>query len=152
MRYYYKDSNGNLYNCKSERFIKYKEVTETVTITDEAGNPLFDGKGEPFTQTVTKTVRDGLQDGYTQITEEEFNELTKPKVYVPTAEEKAAYEKAKKIAEYKKYLQDTDYIVLKIGECLADGNTEEVTAIKTEYAEQLAKRKEARDKINELEK
>ena len=151
MRYYYKDEKGNLYNCKSERFIKYKEVTETVTITDETGNPLFDGKGEPFTQTITKTVRDGLQEGYTQINEEEFNELTKPKVYVPTAEEKAAYEKAKKIAEHKKYLQDTDYIVLKMGECLADGNTEAVTAIKTEYAEQLAKRKEARNKINELE-
>ena len=85
-----------------------------------------------------------------QITEEEFNKQTKPKE--PTAEHKAEQEKAKKIAEYKKYLQDTDYIVLKMGECLADGNTEEVTAIKTEYAEQLAKRKEARDKINELEK
>lgn len=150
MRYYYKDSNGNLYNCKSERFIKYKEVTETVTLTDEEGRPLFDGKGEPFTQTVTKTVPDGLQEGYTKITEEEFNELTKPKE--PTAEQKAAQEKAKKVAEYKKYLQDTDYIVLKMGECLADGKTEEVTAIKTEYAEQLAKRKEARNKINELEK
>ena len=90
------------------------------------------------------------EENYIQITEEEFNELTKPKE--PTAEQKAAYDKAKKIAEYKKYLQDTDYIVLKMGECLADGNTEEVTAIKTEYAEQLAKRKEARDKINELEK
>lgn len=152
MRYYYKDEKGNLYNCKSEHFVKYKEVTETVTITDEDGNPLFDGKGEPFTQTVTKTVRDGLEDGYIQITEEEFNELTKPKRYEPTEEQKAAQEKAKKIAEYKKYLQDTDYIVLKIGECLADGNTEAVTAIKTEYAEQLAKRKEARNKINELEK
>ena len=88
---------------------------------------------------------------YIQITEEEFNELTKPKIPELTAEQKAAQEKAKKIAEYKKYLQDTDYIVLKIGECLADGNTEAVTAIKTEYAEQLAKRKEARDKINKLE-
>lgn len=87
---------------------------------------------------------------YIQITEEEFKELTKPKE--PTAEEKAAQEKANKIAEYKKYLADTDYIVLKMGECLADGNTEAVTAIKTEYAEQLAKRKEARNKINELEK
>ena len=89
---------------------------------------------------------------YIQITKEEFEELTKPKVYVPTEEEKAAQEKAKKVAEYKKYLADTDYIVLKMGECLADGNTEAVTAIKTEYAEQLAKRKEARNKINELEK
>ena len=91
-------------------------------------------------------------ENYIQITEEEFEELTKPKVYVPTAEQKASQEKARKIAEYKKYLQDTDYIVLKISECLADGNTEAVAAIKTEYSEQLAKRKEAMNKINELEK
>ena len=93
-----------------------------------------------------------VDENYIQITKEEFEELTKPKEYIPTAEEKAAQEKARQIAEYKKYLQYTDYIVLKIGECLADGNTEAVTAIKTEYAEQLAKRKEARNKINELEK
>lgn len=86
---------------------------------------------------------------YIQITKDEFEKLTKPKE--PTAEQKAAQEKTRQIAEYKKYLQDTDYIVLKMGEFLADGNTEAVTAIKTEYAEQLAKRKEARDKINELE-
>ena len=92
-----------------------------------------------------------VDENYIQITKEEFEELTKPKEYVPTEEEKAAQEKAKKIADYKKYLQDTDYIVLKMGECLADGNTEAVTAIKTEYAKQLAKRKEAREKINELE-
>ena len=90
-------------------------------------------------------------ENYIQITEEEFNELSKPKVYKPTAEQKAAQEKARQIAEYKKYLQDTDYIVLKMGECFADGNTEAVTAIKTEYSEQLAKRKEAREKINKLE-
>lgn len=90
-------------------------------------------------------------ENYIQITEEEFEELTNPKPKEPTAQQKAAYEKAKRIAEYKKYLQDTDYIVLKIGEYLADGNTEAVTAIKTEYAEQLAKRKEAREEINELE-
>ena len=88
---------------------------------------------------------------YIQVTKEEFEKLTKPKEYVPTAEQKAAQEKARKIAEYKKYLEDTDYVVLKMSECLADGNTEAVTAIKTEYAEQLAKRKEAREKINELE-
>ena len=90
-------------------------------------------------------------ENYIQITEEEFNDLTTPKIPELTAEQKAAQEKAKKIAEYKKYLDNTDYIVLKMGECLADGNTEAVAAIKTEYAEQLAKRKEARNKINELE-
>lgn len=92
-----------------------------------------------------------IDENYIQITKEEFDELTKPNVYVPTAEEKAVQEKVRQIEEYKKYLQDTDYIVLKMGECLADGNTEAVTAIKTEYAKQLAKRKEAREKINELE-
>lgn len=90
-------------------------------------------------------------ENYIQITEEEFNELTKPKFPELTAEQKAAYEKARQIAEYKKYLKNTDYIVLKMGEYLADGNSGGVTAIKTEYSEQLAKRKEAREKINELE-
>lgn len=90
-----------------------------------------------------------VDENYIKITKEEFEELTKPPEL--TAEEKAAQEKAKKIAEYKKYLAETDYIVLKMGECLADGNSEGVTAIKTEYFEQLAKRKEAREKINELE-
>ena len=149
-RFYYKDSKGNLFNFKSPHFIKYSEREEKFYWNDENGNPVLDENGEQRYDTEKKIVADGLLDGYTQITQEEFEELTKPKE--PTAEQKAAQEKAKKIAEYKKYLQDTDYIVLKMGECLADGNTEAVTAIKTEYAEQLAKRKEARDKINELEK
>ena len=149
MRYYYKDNKGNLFNYKSEHFVKYKEVSETVTVTDEEGNPFLDENGEPITQTVTKTVRDGLEDGYTQITEKEFNELTKPKVYELTAEQKAEQEKAKKIAEYKKYLDNTDYIVLKIAE--AQSESGDIAALRTEYAEQLAKRKEAREKINELE-
>ena len=68
-----------------------------------------------------------------------------------TEEEKAEKEKAKKIAEYKKYLFDTDYIVLKIAEAVADNNSEEVEKLKTTYTTELAKRKEAREKINELE-
>lgn len=84
---------------------------------------------------------------YIQVTKEEFEKLTKPKEL--TAEEKAAQEKARKIAEYKKYLADTDYIVLKIAEAQSEGG--DITALRTEYAEQLAKRKEARNKINELE-
>lgn len=90
-----------------------------------------------------------LQEGYIQITEEEFNELTKPKE--PTAAQKAAYEKAKKIAEYKKYLADTDYIVLKIAEATTEDDTETVAALKTTYATELANRKLWREQINELE-
>lgn len=90
-----------------------------------------------------------IDENYIQITKEEFEELTKPKAYVPTAEEKSAQEKAQKIAEYKKYLADTDYIVLKIAETQSEGG--DIAALRMEYAEQLAKRKEAREKINELE-
>lgn len=149
-RFYYKDSKGSLFNLKSPDFIKYSEVEEKFYQTDENGEPILDENGEQRYDIGKKRVANGLLDGYTQITKEEYEKLTKPKDL--TAEEIAAQEKARKIAEYKKYLADTDYIVLKMGEFLAEGNTEAVTAIKTEYAEQLAKRKEARDKINELEK
>ena len=48
---------------------------------------------------------------YVQITEEEFNELSKPKIPEQTAEQKAKIEKARQIAELKKKLDNTDYIV-----------------------------------------
>lgn len=150
MRYYYKDNKGNLFNFKSEHFVKYKEVTETTTLTDENGNPFLDENGEPITQTITQTVRDGLEDGYTQITEEEFNELNN-KRYEPTEEQKAKIEKARRIAELKKKLADTDYIVLKIAEAQADGETETVAELKTTYATELANRKAWREQINKLE-
>lgn len=149
MRYYYKDNKGNLFNFKSEHFVKYKEVTETTTLTDENGNPFLDENGEPITQTVTKTVRDGLEDGYTQITEEEFNELTKPPE--PNAEQKAKIEKARQIAELKKKLADTDYIVLKIAEATFKGDELEVENLKITYATELNNRIVWRQKINELE-
>lgn len=146
-RFYYKNKdNTGFFSFKSEHFVKYKEVTETITITDEEGNPFLDENGDPITQTVTKTVRDGLEDGYTQITEEEFNELTKPKE--PTAEQKAAQEKAKKIAEYKKYLADTDYIVLKIAEAQSEGETSTVSQLRDIYKEQLKERKRVRLLLN----
>ena len=49
---------------------------------------------------------------YVQITEEEFNELSKPKSPELTAEQKEAQEKAKKIAELKKKLSDTNYATI----------------------------------------
>ena len=148
MRYYYQNNKGNLFNFKSEHFVKYKEVTETITLTDEEGNPFLDENGEPITQTVTKTVRDGLEEGYTQITEEEFNELSKLKIPELTAEQKVAQEKAKKIAEYKKYLDDTDYIVLKIAEAQSEGETSTVSQLRDSYKEQLKERKRVRSLLN----
>lgn len=115
MRYYYKDNKGNLFNYKSEHFVKYKEVTETVTLADEEGNPFLDENGEPITEMITKTVRDGLEEGYTQITEEEFNSLSNKK-YEPTEEQKAKAELAKTIREKKallnKYREDVEQVDL----------------------------------------
>ena len=68
-----------------------------------------DNKGNLFNY---KSER--LKDGYIQITEEEFNELTKPKE--PTAEEKAKIELAKTIREKKallnKYREDVEQVDL----------------------------------------
>ena len=87
-----------------------------------------------------------VDENYIQITEEEFNELTKPKE--PTAEQKAAQEKAKKIAEYKAYLEKTDYIVLKIAEAQSEGDTNKVDHLRTLYKSELEERKKMRDLLN----
>ena len=89
-----------------------------------------------------------VDENYIQITEAEFEELTKPKEYVPTAEEKAAYEKARKIAEYKAYLEKTDYIVLKIAEAQSEGETSTVSQLRDIYKEQLKERKRVRSLLN----
>lgn len=87
-----------------------------------------------------------VDENYIQITEEEFNELTKPKEL--TAEQKAAQEKAKKVAEYKAYLEKTDYIVLKIAEAQSEGDTNKVTHLRTLYKSELEERKKMRDLLN----
>lgn len=87
-----------------------------------------------------------IDENYIQITEVEFKELAKPKE--PTAEEKAAQEKARKNAEYKKYLEDTDYVVLKISEAMAEGNEELKQELMLEYAGILAIRKAYRQELN----
>ena len=87
-------------------------------------------------------------ENYIKITEEEFNELTKLKIPELTAEQKAAYEKAKKIAEYKAYLEKTDYIVLKIAEAQSEGETSTVSQLRDIYKEQLKERKRVRSLLN----
>ena len=89
-----------------------------------------------------------VDENHIQITEEEFNELTKPKIPELTAEQKAAQEKARKIAEYKKYLADTDYIVLKIAEAQSEGETSTVSQLRDIYKEQLKERKRVRALLN----
>lgn len=54
------------------------------------------------------------------------------------------------IAKYKDYLSSTDYVISKLNELKLEDDGEYKKA-KEEYKEVLAKRKEARNKINELE-
>ena len=89
-----------------------------------------------------------VDEDYIQITEEEFNELTKLKIPELTTEQKAAQEKAKKIAEYKAYLFKTDYIVLKIAEAQSEGETSTVAQLRDIYKEQLKERKRVRALLN----
>lgn len=54
------------------------------------------------------------------------------------------------IKKLKRYLSDTDYIITKLNEAkIEDENL--FNSLKTEYSDILAKRKEARVRINELE-
>lgn len=63
----------------------------------------------------------------------------------------AKAEREAQIAQYKDYLTSTDYIVLKISEAVAEGDTDEVDTLQSKYAPELSKRKEARARINDLE-
>ena len=83
---------------------------------------------------------------------EAWDETEDIQVYIPyTEEELAAIEARKAIAEAKTYLNKTDYIVLKIAEAQAEGDTAGVAALQAEYAKQLAARKQARVTVNENE-
>ena len=54
------------------------------------------------------------------------------------------------IKKLKRYLSDTDYVITKLNEAKIE-DEELFNSLKVEYADILAKRKEARARINELE-
>lgn len=85
-----------------------------------------------------------IDENYIQITKEEFEELTKPKEYM-------AEEKARQIAEYKKYLKDTDYIAAKIAEANFNSDTAELAELHKQYDSVILQRKGWREAINKLE-
>lgn len=80
---------------------------------------------------------------------EAYDEYEDIYVYIPYTEaELAAIEYRSEIAKAKAYLQETDYIVMKIAEAQSEGDAEQVSALRAEYAVQLEKRKEARAAVN----
>lgn len=58
--------------------------------------------------------------------------------------------KEEKITELKQYLSDTDYVITKLNEAKIEDD-DLFNSLKLQYADTLAKRKEARLEINELE-
>lgn len=56
------------------------------------------------------------------------------------------------IGKYKAYLNETDYVVSKLQESQLVDSEEDYQALKAKYTDILKKRKEARTKINELQK
>lgn len=69
---------------------------------------------------------------------------------VQNSDEYKQYVKNNQICEYRAYLDSTDYVIAKLNELKLEDETEYEKA-KAEYKEIIAKRKEARNKINELE-
>lgn len=85
----------------------------------------------------------------------ELFEIEKEKTEEDLAEEKRQHdlaEKQKEIEKLRKYLTDTDYVVIKISEAVISEDKQLINELKNKYADVLNKRDEARDKINELEK
>lgn len=70
---------------------------------------------------------------------------------VQNSDEYKQYVKNNQICEYRAYLDSTDYVISKLNELKLE-DEEEYEKAKEEYKEVLAKRKEARAKINELER
>ena len=56
-----------------------------------------------------------------------------------------------KISEYQRYLADTDYVVVKISEAIAENDEKLLLELKNKYSSVLQKRKETRNNIKELE-
>ena len=71
-------------------------------------------------------------------------------VEVQNSDEYKQYVKNNQICEYRAYLDSTDYVISKLNELKLEDDGEFEKA-KEEYKEVLSKRKEARNKINELE-
>ena len=72
-------------------------------------------------------------------------------IEVMNSEEYKNTQKEWEIKKLKRYLNDTDYVITKLNEAKIE-DEEFFNSLKTEYSDILIKRKEARVRINELEK
>lgn len=133
--------------------IEGKTVEENVAAAQEDGKTVKQIDGVWYI--VTAAYENGGEDllrVFPTAPKAAWDETEKIYVYIPyTEDELAAMSANKEISEAKAYLRGTDYIVLKIAEVQSESDAEAVALLRAEYAEQLSKRKQARETVNAAE-
>lgn len=144
---------------EDELIIAHHEAIEEKTVEENVAAAQTDGKTVKQIDGVWYIVTAAYENGGEDLlrvlpTEPEaaWDETEKIYVYIPyTEDELTAMSANKEISEAKAYLRETDYIVLKIAEAQSENDAEAVALLRAEYAEQLSKRKQARETVNAAE-
>lgn len=144
---------------EDELIITHHETIEGKTVEENVAAAQADGKTVKQIDGVWYVVTAAYENGGEDLlrvfpTEPKaaWDETEKIYVYIPyTEDELAAISANKEISEAKAYLRETDYIVLKIAEAQSESDAEAVALLRAEYAEQLSKRKQARETVNAAE-
>ena len=131
IKIYYDKETGYLCN-RYPKDIEVKKDTPFIEVSEEEANKTYVVEYGKFW-----AVKDGVLqkvDDLEVINTDEYKELLKNE----------------EIASLKTYLSETDYVISKLNEAKIE-DEELFNSLKTEYSDILAKRKEARARINELE-
>lgn len=131
IKIYYDKETGYLCN-RYPKDIEVKKDTPFIEVSEEEANKTYAVEYGKFW-----AVKDGVLqkvDDLEVINTDEYKELLKNE----------------EIASLKTYLSETDYVITKLNEAKIE-DEELFNSLKTEYSDILAKRKEARTRINELE-
>ena len=131
IKIYYDKETGYLCN-RYPKDIEVKKDTPFIEVSEEEANKTYVVEYGKFW-----AVKDGVLqkvDDLEVINTDEYKELLKNE----------------EIASLKTYLSETDYVITKLNEAKIE-DEELFNSLKTEYSDILAKRKEARARINELE-
>ena len=131
IKIYYDKETGYLCN-RYPKDIEVKKDTPFVEVNEEEANKTYSVPYGKFW-----AVKNGelcIVDDLEVINSDEYKNILKEQ----------------EIIFLKQYLSDTDYVITKLNEAKIE-DEELFNSLKTEYSDILAKRKEARAKINELQ-
>ena len=131
IKIYYDKETGYLCN-RYPKDIEVKKDTPFIEIDEEEANKTYSVQYGKFW-----AVKNGelcIVDDLEVINSDEYKNILKEQ----------------EITFLKQYLSDTDYVITKLNEAKIE-DEELFNSLKTEYSDILAKRKEARAKINELQ-